>query len=61
LEPITLTEGDTEGHTFDFKFKHDEIGQFLLMWSFDEYSNSDNCIIEYFVKIDGNLYRNDEK
>ncbi|CAJ0871939.1 12446_t:CDS:2 [Entrophospora sp. SA101] len=54
MEPVTLKEEDTEKHIFDFKVKHNETGEFLLTWSFDEYSNSDNCIIEYFVKVDDN-------
>ncbi|CAJ0915739.1 14004_t:CDS:1, partial [Entrophospora sp. SA101] len=60
MEPVTLKEEDTEKHIFDFKVKHNETGEFLLTWSFDEYSNSDNCIIEYFVKVDGDLYGNDD-
>jgi len=61
IEPITLTEEDTKDYSFDFKLKCNEIGQFLLIWSFDEYSDSDNCVIEYFVKIDGDLYGDDKK
>jgi hypothetical protein len=55
MSPTILAE-DHFTKTHKHVFQTDDTGEFIFTWYFDQWSESDSCVIENSIMVNGELY-----
>lgn len=55
MSPSLLVEDDSI-MTHKHAFQTDDTGEFIFTWYFDQWSESDSCVIENSIMVNGELY-----